>query len=414
MKVIHRLSRHGHVAYLVGGCVRDLLLDFLPKDFDIATSAVPDEIRGLFRNCRIIGRRFRLAHILFSGKFIEVSTFRGNVSQPQPPAGSDLLIRDDNVFGNPEEDALRRDFTLNALFYDVETDEVIDYVGGLKDIEKRLLRCIGDPQIRFREDPIRILRALRFGARLGFECEADVHQAIADVRSDLVRSAPPRIHEELLKTLGSGAAAKALEEAYGTGVLAALAPAISDRVLDVGDRLFPLLKELDRIDGGRRQLSDAVLLGFLLYPLYEESSSAQAAPQEWLDELRFESPLLQSTKRRDVDQIIQMFRAQRRFMGQSRSRRFSISSFIRRDYFQDSWLLFQSWHRVTGQFGDEVDEWRQRVETTDFIEPQQGEGGQASRDDVRRRHQDGRRRRRRRGPSSDSASNADKGRPDPE
>jgi poly(A) polymerase len=193
-KVVRRLTRNGYAGYLVGGCVRDLLLGRKPKDFDVATSATPQEIKALFRNCRIIGRRFRLAHIFFGSKIIETSTFRANPREveadeltenvpegaalpPEEPA--ELLIRRDNVFGTAEEDARRRDFTINGLFYDLDADKVIDYVEGLPDLEKKVVRTIGDPQIRFREDPVRILRAIKFAARLDFEIEPASYQAIS-------------------------------------------------------------------------------------------------------------------------------------------------------------------------------------------------------------------------------------------
>src|SRR5947199_1402732 len=188
-KVIQRLRRYDHAAYLVGGCVRDLMLGRKPKDFDVVTSATPNDIRRLFKNCRIIGRRFRLAHIFFGPKIIETSTFRANPREIEPDPTADplaepilndaeLLIRRDNVFGSAEEDARRRDFTINGLFYDLDADKVIDYVEGLPDLERRMVRTIGDPDIRFREDPIRILRALKFAARLDFDIEASAYQAI--------------------------------------------------------------------------------------------------------------------------------------------------------------------------------------------------------------------------------------------
>src|SRR5215813_11396872 len=171
-KILRRLRRNGHQAYLVGGCVRDLLLGRTPKDFDIATSATPQEIKDLFRNSRIIGRRFRLAHIFFGSKIIETSTFRANPREGlEPEEGEEILIRRDNVFGTAEEDARRRDFTINGLFYDIEAERVTDYVGGLADLEAHLVRTIGDPDIRFREDPVRILRAIKFAARLSFQME---------------------------------------------------------------------------------------------------------------------------------------------------------------------------------------------------------------------------------------------------
>src|SRR4051794_8159775 len=174
-KVVRRLTRHGFEAYLVGGGVRDLLLDRRPKDFDIATDARPEDVRSLFRNSRIIGRRFRLVHVLFGGgKVIEVATFRRTPTLDVDPleangsavADVDLLIRSDNAFGEAHEDAVRRDFTINALFYDLERGQILDWVGGMRDIERRVVRTIGDPETRFREDPVRILRAIKFAARL--------------------------------------------------------------------------------------------------------------------------------------------------------------------------------------------------------------------------------------------------------
>ena len=176
VKVVNRLHQNGHEAYLVGGCVRDLLVGRTPKDFDIATSALPSEVRGIFRNCRLIGRRFRLAHVYFrGGKIIEVSTFRANPitdlepTEPVPneERSDDLLIDDDNVFGTAEQDARRRDFTINGLFYDVAEGRVLDFVRGRRDLEQRLVRTIGDPERRMREDPIRILRAVRFASQVG-------------------------------------------------------------------------------------------------------------------------------------------------------------------------------------------------------------------------------------------------------
>ncbi|MDH3284559.1 MAG: poly(A) polymerase, partial [Acidobacteriota bacterium] len=171
VSVIRRLSGAGHEAFLVGGCVRDLLFGLQPKDFDVVTSAHPPELKRLFRNCRIIGRRFRLAHIYYRDKIIEVATFRALAAQSSGSASSELLIRDDNQFGSADQDAVRRDFTINALFYDVDGHEIIDFVGGVYDAEHRIVRTIGDPQIRMREDPIRMLRAIRLAGRLG--CRID-------------------------------------------------------------------------------------------------------------------------------------------------------------------------------------------------------------------------------------------------
>src|SRR5580693_3919354 len=195
-KVVRRLDRAGFEAYLVGGCVRDLLLGGKPKDFDVATSARPEDVRGLFRNCRIIGRRFRLAHILFGGKVVEVATFRRNpaMEAPEEEGGDvidDILIRSDNVFGEAHEDALRRDFTMNALFYDLDRRQVLDWCGGMQDIRRRMIHTIGEPITRFREDPIRILRAVKFAARLDLGIAPDVYDAMVSTREDLAKAAPP-------------------------------------------------------------------------------------------------------------------------------------------------------------------------------------------------------------------------------
>src|SRR6187402_1274707 len=193
-KVVRRLVRQGYEAYLVGGCVRDLLVGRAPKDFDVATSARPDDVRRLFRNSRIIGRRFRLVHVLFSGgKVIETATFRRAPEQDE--GEDDLLIRNDNVFGEAYQDAARRDFTINGLFYDLEHRVVLDWVGGMPDIERRTVHTIGDPSVRFREDPVRILRAIKFCSRLDFGISAEVYDAMVECRAALARAAKPRLFE---------------------------------------------------------------------------------------------------------------------------------------------------------------------------------------------------------------------------
>src|SRR5215470_5720928 len=220
-RVVRKLTRAGHKAYLVGGCVRDLLVAKKPKDFDVATSATPNEIKATFRNCRIIGRRFRLAHVFFGSKIIETSTFRAN---PRDEADLDLLIRRNNVFGTETEDARRRDFTINGLFYDVEREEVIDHVGGLADLESKLIRTIGDPDIRFQEDPVRILRAIKFAARLDFEFEPATWRALLRWRGEISKCAPPRLLEEIHRLMRGGAARRSFELLVETGVLAVLSP----------------------------------------------------------------------------------------------------------------------------------------------------------------------------------------------
>jgi poly(A) polymerase len=220
-RVVRKLNRAGYKAYLVGGCVRDLLVARTPKDFDVATSATPNEIKATFRNSRIIGRRFRLAHVFFGSKIIETSTFRAN---PRDEDDHDLLIRRDNVFGTETEDARRRDFTINGLFYDVEREEVIDHVGGLADLDAKLIRTIGDPDVRFQEDPVRMLRAVKFAARLEFGFDEATWRAMLRWRGEISKCAPPRLLEEIHRLMRGGACRRSFELLVETGILAILSP----------------------------------------------------------------------------------------------------------------------------------------------------------------------------------------------
>jgi poly(A) polymerase len=262
VRIVRRLTRFDYAAYLVGGCVRDLLLALSPKDFDIATSATPRQVKRLFSNCRIIGRRFRLAHVYFqNGKIVEVATFRARDSADnghelaESETGStvaddadDLLIRDDNVFGTPEEDALRRDFTINALFYDVNAETVIDHADGLGDLRRRLVRTIGDPVVRFREDPIRILRAIKFAARLDFSIEDKTLAALHQTRSEIPKAAAPRILEEFSRFCRSGAGRRSFELALDTGVFEVILPELAGTYGDDGPERRILFALLDAID----------------------------------------------------------------------------------------------------------------------------------------------------------------------
>jgi len=286
LKVLYRLRQFNYIAYLVGGSVRDLLLERTPKDFDIGTSAHPYQVKRLFRNCWIIGRRFRLAHVKFGAKVIEVATFRrqipaGTEEEPAavPPVADvpvpqlefsdpDLLIHHDNTFGTPEEDAFRRDFTLNALFYDIETHAIIDYVGGLEDIHARTIRCIGKPEERFQEDPVRMLRAAALAARLDFTIDPPILEAIERYHGELARSAPPRLMEEIYKVLRAGAAEKTFRSLVETGLLAAIAPEVPGRITPA---FWNSLAAIDRYRRAFKRnpegLSNALLLGSLLIPL---------------------------------------------------------------------------------------------------------------------------------------------------
>jgi poly(A) polymerase len=280
-KVVRRLVKGGYEAYLVGGGVRDLLVGRAPKDYDVATSARPDDVRRLFRNSRIIGRRFRLVHVLFGGgKVIETATFRRAPEQSDAAEGDDLLIRSDNVFGEAHEDALRRDFTINALFYDAEERVVLDWVGGMPDIERRTVHTIGDPSVRFREDPVRILRAIKFCARLDFGMSPEVYDAVVECRGTLARAAKPRLFEELLRLLRSGSSHRAFWLAWETGVLDVLLPELSTFLADQPEEEDVLWRVLDEVDRRTRErgapLDDVVLMAtLLLEPLREACNGAR-------------------------------------------------------------------------------------------------------------------------------------------
>jgi poly(A) polymerase len=299
-KVVRRLERSGHQAYLVGGCVRDLLLGGKPKDFDVATSARPEDVRALFRNCRVIGRRFRLAHILFGGgKVIEVATFRRNPAMEAPEEESsevfdDLLIRSDNVFGEAHEDALRRDFTMNALFYDLDRRQVLDWCGGMQDVRRRTIHTIGEPIVRFREDPIRILRAIKFAARLDLGIAADVYDAMVSTREDLAKAARPRVFEEILRLLRGGAAHRSMWLLWETGAMSVLLPELAAYLDDEeatqggAARFFRIMDAVDAMTRARgRALDDIALWTLLLKEPLDEACAGErdkiAAASEFLD-----------------------------------------------------------------------------------------------------------------------------------
>ena len=259
----------------MGGSVRDLLLNRVPKDFDIGTDAHPQAIRRLFRNCRLIGRRFRLAHILFAGgKVIEVATFRRRPETADPTA-PELLMTSDNTFGTAREDALRRDFTINGLFYDISDFSVIDYVGGLDDLEAGLVRTIGDPEIRFREDPVRMLRAVEFASRLGFAMTPDAYEAILNHRKEIVKSAPPRVTEELAQSLKGGHGLPTFLLLREVGLLDVLLPELAEvlRELDpdhpqgTAHLFWALLDVLDAERRRGRAFEDAVLFALFFLPI---------------------------------------------------------------------------------------------------------------------------------------------------
>ncbi|MCF7847838.1 MAG: polynucleotide adenylyltransferase PcnB [Kiritimatiellales bacterium] len=280
IKVLYRLKDAGYTAYIAGGGVRDLLLERHPKDFDIATDATPNELRKIFRNCRLVGRRFRLAHILFRGEVIETSTFRApapheddKVSENTFRAEKDGLVVRDNVFGSPEQDAMRRDFTINALFYNIADFSVIDYAGGLEDLKKKIIRVIGDPDQRFAEDPVRMIRAARFAGTLGFEIEQKAYEAISRNRDKLELASQSRMYEEVQKLFFCGHAEQVFQCLEKTDLLHPMFHDFSHWIDEDKARHDWVIKTLQQMDRWRTAKLDVhpALLFALLFGEYHET-----------------------------------------------------------------------------------------------------------------------------------------------
>jgi poly(A) polymerase len=383
LKVLYQLHEHNYVAYLVGGSVRDLLLGRHPKDFDIGTSAHPHQVKKLFRNCWIIGRRFRLAHVKFGAKVIEVATFRRQVSPneitPEVEAAdataSDViapgetltaeaddgvrvgndggagarLIHRDNTYGTPEEDAFRRDFTVNALFYDIGTFAIIDYVGGLADLDDGLIRCIGEPSVRFVEDPVRMLRAVVLAARLEFTIDEPILDAIRQHRHEITRSAPARLMEEFYKILRSGHAEEAMRQLRSTGLLKAITPELAA----APDALMESIAALDRyraqFTAAPESLTNAILAGTLLQPLGLTRRQRFAVDPL---ERRIELGML-PIPRRDVERLHQILALQPRLLDITASPR-AQRALLHRSSLDDA----LTWLEVHGEHPDIVEHWR--------------------------------------------------------
>ncbi len=271
IKVVHQLKSQGHEAYLVGGCVRDLLLDREPKDFDVATSALPEEVRQVFRNSRLIGRRFRLAHVRFGREIIEVATFRGSGNgngKGQATAQEiheDGRILRDNVYGSMDEDAVRRDFTINALYLDPEDETVLDRVNGMVDHQNRTLRLIGDPEERYREDPVRLLRAIRFASKLDFEIAAETLQPISILGSLLSGVPQARLYEEILKLFLSGHALQSFEDLCSYDLLKQLFPQTDQMLNQAGNESLRQLITLALRSTDRRLAENKPVTPYFLF-----------------------------------------------------------------------------------------------------------------------------------------------------
>ncbi|MGZ8852633.1 MAG: polynucleotide adenylyltransferase PcnB [Thermoanaerobaculia bacterium] len=381
LKVLYRLHRSGYRAYLCGGSVRDLLVERTPKDFDIATDAHPSEIRRLFRNSRIIGRRFRLVHIIFQDMTVEVATFRR-----EPERGTeesdDILVTDDNTFGSPLQDARRRDFTINGLFYNIADFSVIDYVGGLEDIDAHRVRVIGEPDVRFREDPVRMMRAIEFASRLDFEIESATWDALVRHRAEILKASPPRVSEEILELLRRGWSNGAFRLMVRSGLLEPLLPEIFIAIKD--DRapyFWKMLEVVDRTVEAGRKVSDAVSLSVLLLPWVlselEKEGTQRDARMRIGEVIIFIRDLIQPVCARMAlaagtrHQIEQALETLWRLLEPPSDRR-SMFRFVYREPFQDALALFELFALSSGRYVEQFKQWQafaQRVRKADADAP---------------------------------------------
>ncbi len=416
LKVLYRLHRHGRIAYLVGGSVRDLLLGGTPKDFDVVTDAHPGEVKKLFRNSWIVGRRFRLVHVVFGRdrKVVEVATFRAKseiepppergkgASSPRPSAasrsgtkkapattGGGLLVTWENTFGTPEEDARRRDLSINGLFYDIATFSIIDYVGGLKDLQKRLVRTIGDPDIRFQEDPVRMMRAIKFSARLDLRIEKETLAALTRQAAGISLSAAPRVMEEIYRLLESGRAETSFRLLYETGLLLHLIPEIMPLADHQQGFFWPNLRELDRMvtageESVPRAVAMAVLLDGLVRPLLVSASTGGDDLGERVQEIIKPIAMRLRMTRADTAKVIQMLIAQRHLL-RPRGRRFSTAGFVRRGYFPGAYQILRIHIAVTGKHQDVIQRWDEHIKSVDNDEGGGSEAPAAAAGTKRRR-----------------------------
>ncbi len=274
LKVLYRLHRNGYQAYLVGGSVRDLQLGRTPKDFDVGTDATPQQVKKLFRNCFLVGRRFRLAHVRFGrDQVIEVATFRRHPHPdelPEDPAEHSFFVQ--NQFGTPREDAFRRDFTINALFYNIADFSIVDHVGGLKDLENRQLRVIGDPQTRFAEDPVRMLRALEFSARLDFSLDTEILAGITKQAPLIADAASARVREELMQLFRLGVGSKVLQQAQSLGLLGPMMGGYQ-----AGETTFSLLEDLNQYFRKSGTVDEGMIVAALFIDRFWQKCPVQAS-----------------------------------------------------------------------------------------------------------------------------------------
>jgi poly(A) polymerase len=417
LKTTRTLVEAGYAAFVVGGAVRDLLLGREPKDFDIATDATPEEVRALFRRSRLIGRRFRIVHVYCGQDTIEVTTFRAHNTQgdaedddDRVTAADGMLLRD-NVFGGQEEDAARRDFTVNALYYDTEKEEVWDYHGGVGDAKKRRLKMIGDPATRYREDPVRMLRAARFAAKLEFQIDPATRAPIAELANMLERIPSARLFDEMMKLLMSGHAERGVRQLRAEGLHHGVLPML-DRILDDAPRqrfLHAALHDTDeRIRNGHSAAPAFMLACLLWFDMQANWSqrqggglSAQAALFDAMDDTLERQRSALAFPRRMDGMIKEIWSLQPRFEQRSGSRPFRLLEHPRFRAGFDFLML----RARSGDAPDELADWWQRFQNADDSE-RPGMLIESSSASGKKRRPRRRRSRADAGPAGDSADNS--------
>ncbi len=353
IKIINRLNKFRYKAYLVGGGVRDLLMGKRPKDFDIVTSATPNQIKRIFNNCRIIGKRFKIVHILFKGKVIEVATFRSLPDHrlEKHKADNDYLIKRDNTFGTAKEDAARRDFTINSLFYDPKNDSILDYVGGFEDIQKKIVRVIGDPDISFKEDPVRMLRAVKFSVLLGLELEKKTKNAIRKNKGEIDKSANARLLEEYNKIFRTWKTAVIFRGLAENHLFEVLFKEIIDKLKKTDPNWkehfddTPVGKRLtvtDKLLSAREEMTPAIFYALLFYDLVAEvlAENKGHVAHEIKEIL---APVFQrmGIPKREQDNLIKIYISQSRFNTTDDEKERQNSFFKKKEYFYEAFMVFK-------------------------------------------------------------------------
>ena len=409
-RVLYRLRDGGFGAYLVGGAVRDILVGGHPKDFDVATDATPEQVKQLFRNCRLIGRRFRLAHVVYGREIIEVATFRANVddgSGDRELHEGGRLLRD-NVYGTIEDDAIRRDFTANALYYAIEDFSVRDYTGGFEDVQNRLMRLIGDPETRYREDPVRMLRAVRLAAKLGFDIEAATAAPIPQLASLLSEAAPARLFEECLKLFLSGHAVDSFLGLERHGMLPALLPETaaalkSNRSGALRQILLEGLRGTDERVANDEPVSPAFLFALLLWPAYcralmslqAQGMHAVEAQRRAADRVTVHQLSTIALPRRFSLPMQEIWLLQSRFSQRQRKRVFRLLAHPR---FRAAYDFLALRLTASNEHLDDVTFWREaQLQSGDALAAQLDAQSEAGHDEAAKPRK---RRRRRRGPAT--------------